>query len=118
MNAKVILCKCPRSKDLYGIRIEERNNDWIRTWAFKITENRATREGYEKARCSGSMQPTPEYPGCPYCGLISIAQCRCNKLFCFSVNSENLSTILSCPWCGQKSEYKTVDTIEFEGKGI
>jgi hypothetical protein len=96
------------------MRIEERNNDWVRTWAFKISENKAMNEGYESVKGSGSMQKTPEYPGCPYCGSFSIAQCSCGKLFCWS----SRSNAVSCPWCGQVGEYQAVKTIEFEGNKI
>ena len=34
-EASVILAKCAQDK-LYGIRIEKRDNDWVRTWAFKL----------------------------------------------------------------------------------
>jgi transcription elongation factor Elf1 len=96
------------------MRIEECNHDWVRTWAFKISERKATHEGYEKAKSSGSMQPTPEYPGCPYCGSMDIAQCACGKLFCWT---DETNTAV-CPWCGQKGEYHTVENIEFEGRGL
>ena len=36
-EASVILAKCAQDK-LYGIRIEKRDNDWVRTWAFKLKE--------------------------------------------------------------------------------
>ena len=114
MKASVTLAKCPRSKDLYGMRIEERENDWVRTWAFKISEQKAKHEGYESEKKSGSMQPTPEYPGCPYCGAMGIAQCSCGKLFCW--RSETGTAV--CPWCGQKEEYHAVKSIEVEGKGL
>lgn len=114
MNANVVLCKCPRSKNLFGMRIEERDNDWLRTWAFKITESKARHEGYEKTKSTGSMQPTPEYPGCPHCGALDIAQCSCGKLFCWY--GETNTAV--CPWCGQSGEYHTVKTIEFEGSGL
>ena len=39
-EASVIMAKCARDK-LYGIRIENRDNDCVRTWAFKIKEERA-----------------------------------------------------------------------------
>jgi len=114
MKASVTLAKCPRSKDLYGMRIEECENDWVRTWAFKISEQKAKHEGYESTKKSGSMNPTSEYPGCPYCGTMGIAQCSCGKLFCWC--SETSTAI--CPWCGQKGEYYIVKTIEVEGKGL
>jgi hypothetical protein len=117
MKAKVVLGKCPRSKGLYGMRIEERNNDWIRTWAFKITESKARNEGYESEKISGSMQPTPEYPGCPYCGSMTVAPCRCGKLFCFP-EWNGVSGTAVCPWCGRKGEFIAAEKIVVEGKGI
>ena len=41
-EASVILAKCAQDK-LYGIRIEKRDNDWVRTWAFKLKEKRRLR---------------------------------------------------------------------------
>ncbi len=115
MNANVVLCKCLKSKKLYGMRIEERDNDWFRTWAFKITENKAKHEGYEKMKIIGSLQPTLEYPGCPYCGTSNIVHCgTCGKMSCRSSESD----IFICPWCGQKGEIQLVDTIEFKGGGL
>jgi hypothetical protein len=114
VNAKVVLCKCPKSKGLFGIRVEERENDWVRTWAFKIDENKAKRERFEETKITGSMTPTPEYPGCPYCGSVSVARCSCGKLFCWSIETKTAV----CPWCEQKGEYQTAEKIEFEGNGI
>jgi len=114
MNAKVVLCKCPQTKGLYGVRIEERNNDWLRTWAFKISEKKAKNEKYENSKISGSLHSISEYPGCPYCSGMGIAQCSCGKLFCW--RSEVNSAV--CPWCEQKSDYRTVNSIEFDGSGL
>ena len=36
-EASVILAKCAQDK-LYGIRIEKRDNDWVRTWSLKLKE--------------------------------------------------------------------------------
>ncbi|MFP3088975.1 hypothetical protein LQZ21_01465 [Treponema sp. TIM-1] len=114
INANVVLCKCPSSKGVFGIRIEEREHDWVRTWAFKINESKAKREGFDKVKITSSMIAASEYPGCPYCGTMNIALCSCGKLFCWSGESGQLT----CPWCGQRDDYHTVDTIEFEGKGL
>lgn len=46
-EASVILAKCAQDK-LYGIRIEKRDNDWVRTWAFKLKEETAEKEGFVK----------------------------------------------------------------------
>ena len=47
-EASVILAKCAQDK-LYGIRIEKRDNDWVRTWAFKLKEETAEKEGFDKS---------------------------------------------------------------------
>ena len=39
MNAKAVLFKCPQTKGLYGVRIEERNNDWVRN-AMELIRDR------------------------------------------------------------------------------
>ena len=115
MEASVVLAKCQCSKDLYGMRIEKRNNDWVRTWAFKISEEKARREGYKKTRISGSMMETPEYPGCPYCGSRSFVKCSCGNLFCW----DGRASIVVCPWYGYKGEVGApVDRMEVEGGGL
>ena len=47
-EASVILAKCAQDK-LYGIRIEKRDNDWVRTWAFKLKEETAEKEAVANA---------------------------------------------------------------------
>jgi hypothetical protein len=121
LNAKVILCKCPRKHGsegsdakTFGIRIEEQRGDWVRTWAFKIDEDKAKREGFDKTPATGTLNLTPEYPGCPYCGTNNLAQCSCGKLFCWSGESN----LITCPWCGRKGEYKTVEKLSVKGGGF
>jgi hypothetical protein len=117
LNAKVVLCKCPKNHDgekasrLFGMRIEEQNRDWIRTWAFKIDAEKAHREGFDDEVTRGTMQPSSDYPGCPYCGTMGIAQCECGKIFCATTGK----TTLTCPWCGQTGEYHSVDKINVQG---
>ena len=122
LNAKVVLCRCPsKAKDgassrLFGIRIEERNSDWVRTWAFKINEDNAKREGYITERTTGSLSSTDGYPGCPYCGSHHFAQCSCGKLFCFQDKKQNSEKItLTCPWCNQTGDYHSVKTVHVQG---
>ena len=71
-EASVILAKCASDK-LYGIRIEKRDNDWVRTWAFKIKEEMAEKEGFDKVNFTGSFYTDEEYPGCPYCGAKNVS---------------------------------------------
>ena len=79
-EASVILAKCAQDK-LYGIRIEKRDNDWVRTWAFKLKEETAEKEGFDKINFTGSFYTDEEYPGCPYCGAKKCFVCgNCGKV--------------------------------------
>ena len=64
-EANVILAKCKKDQ-LYGIRIEKRENDWVRTWAFRLQEEMAEKEGFDKVQLTGSFYTDDDYPGCPY----------------------------------------------------
>ncbi|GHV31358.1 hypothetical protein FACS1894167_13620 [Synergistales bacterium] len=98
MNEAVIaLCKCKKSKKLYGVRFERTGaNDWQYTWAFPIKEATAQREGYGGTTITGNIEPAPGYPGCPYCGSKYFVVCQCGKLNC-NISTSNLFT---CEWCG------------------
>ena len=54
-KASVILAKCKQDKKLYGIRIEMRDDDWVRTWAFRLQEEMAEKEGFDQTNFSGSF---------------------------------------------------------------
>jgi hypothetical protein len=109
IKAKVVLCKCPRNKRLYGMRVEERGGDWVRTWSFKVDETAAKREGFDTETTRGTMHPTPDYPGCPYCGGMTLNQCTCGKIFCGKMGEA------TCPWCGATGIYSQVDKLSVQG---
>jgi hypothetical protein len=77
LNAKVIMAKCSSTNKAFGIRIEQRGKDWVRTWAFPINERKAKREGFDANTVSGSMDAAGEYPGCPHCGDKGFVKCGC-----------------------------------------
>jgi len=115
MEATVILCKCTK-QNTFGIRMESRHNDWYRTWAFKMDEKTAKREGFDKTIIRGSMPIDEKYPGCPYCGTYSFFQCQCGKLNCFTGNNvEEKSWEVTCNWCGKKLSVKTAHSFEVKG---
>ena len=101
MEAVVILGKCPKSNQLYGMRTQKMSDgDWWRTWVFPIDEARAKHEGYDQTQVMGHLYHTEEYRGCPYCGVKYFLQCsKCRKLSCY--NGEKKAT---CPWCGNKMD--------------
>lgn len=95
-EASVILAKCVQNKKLYGIRIEKRDNDWVRTWAFPIKEETAEKEGFDKINFTGSFYTDEEYPGCPYCGTKKCFVCgSCGKISCYDGSDK-----VVCSWCG------------------
>ena len=103
MVANVILARCAEYQKLFGIRIEKQGEDWLRTWAFPIDEVRAKHEGFDKTEISGSLEVTPDYPGCPYCNGVFLLQCTCGKMICCknktTGESEESYSVL-CEWCG------------------
>ena len=113
MEAAVVLAKCPKSRQIYGMRTQKMSDgDWWRTWAFPIDERRASQEGYDATQVFSGMGCTEEYPGCPYCGATGFVQCyRCGKLSCY-----NGEASLTCLWCGNKMD-SFVDATEFQLSG-
>ena len=113
INATVVLAKCPKTKKLYGMRVEQRGKDWVRTWAFPIDEQRAKHEGFEKNKVSGSMNAADGYPGCPHCGTNGFVLCGCGKISCWSGGNE--SKKYTCPWCGQTGVLRITEKFDVKG---
>lgn len=111
-QAKIILMKCPEGDKIYGVRIEEYEGDWYRTWAFPLDPKKASREGYDKNKFSGNLWPADEYPGCPHCRSVSFLKCEtCGKLSCWTGKER-----VRCPWCGTKGRIMQTDKkMEFGG---
>jgi hypothetical protein len=114
LNAKVILVKCAKTKKPYGIRIEERGRDWMRTWAFKIDERKAKHEGFDANTVTGSMNADDEYPGCPHCGGKGFVQCSCGKIGCFDDSTD----YYTCPWCGNSGKVQSAESFDVSGGGF
>ena len=112
--AKVALAKCQKSKQLFGIRMEQKGyGTWELTWAFALDARYARKEGYDKESVNGSFSCGPEYPGCPYCGSRQWVKCTCGKLGCW--HGEGMFT---CPWCGRSGEVVSVESMSIEGGGM
>lgn len=114
-EANVVLAKCRKSYQTYGIRIEYRTDDiWHCTWAFPITETGASNEGYGDTMISGRVEADSEFPGCPYCGGRGWVSCaNCGKLTCW--DDENLFT---CAWCKSSGKVVSAETFELKGGGF
>lgn len=114
MEAAVILAKCAKRNQIYGIRTQKmQDGDWWRTWAFPVDESRARREGYDVTEVQGNLYPTEGYPGCPFCGTVSFVQCnKCRRISCWHGESS-----VTCPWCGTGLENITLATEKFQVSG-
>jgi len=110
-EATVAACKCKESKKTYGVRFEKMaSGNWKYTWAFPMKASAAAREGYDQTVIVGDIEPTEEYPGCPYCGVKYFVICECGKLNC---NIGTANGTFKCEWCGLTGEI-----IDYAGSGF
>lgn len=76
IEATVALCKCGKVHKAYGVRFEKAGKKhWKYTWAFPIKESAAKHEGYDETTIIGKIEPTEDYPGCPYCKATTFVIC-------------------------------------------
>jgi len=118
LNATVVLSRCSKTKQCFGVRIEERGGDWIRTWAFPIDEKKAQREGFDKNAITGSLNVDKDFPGCPYCKSDIFIQCECGKSGCGGEIKQGLFFAkYTCPWCGKTLPIQFTDSVNVQGGG-
>ena len=110
-EARIAMCKCKEAKGkTFGVRFQRNENDWKYTWAFKMKESTAKREGYDNTEIMGNIYPDIDYPGCPYCKSRYFVVCgSCHHLNCNIDTGETFT----CDWCG-----KTGTLGGFDGDGI
>jgi hypothetical protein len=101
-NVVIIMSHCSRSRESFGIRFEEQGRGmWVADWAFPVRDTLARKEGYDHAEIKGTFAFDGKYPGCPYCGSISLIFCpRCERVSCYDGKSANVS----CGWCSFSSQ--------------
>jgi hypothetical protein len=80
----VVLARCQRTRDSYGIRIEEGRDAWLATWSFRVDESQFARSGYGRAAVvKSTLTLADSFRGCPYCEANSFVQCGgCRHLTC------------------------------------
>ena len=116
LSATVVLAKCTKTNKLYGMRAEQRGDDWVITWAFPIDEQKAKREGFTDNKISGSLKPVDGYPGCPHCGAMEWfldTSYHCGKMSCW----DGGATTHTCPWCGQTYGVQRINKVDVSGGG-
>jgi hypothetical protein len=112
VEASVYISKCNTSGKMWATRVERMGNEWVRTWAFPISEEIAKGEGFDKVSLSGEFPCTDEFQGCPYCGAFGFVKCgACGKL----TDDDGETDEFACNWCGNTGTLTTVDTMDFSG---
>jgi hypothetical protein len=102
----VILAKCQKTKENFGIRMENQvkkmdNRDvslWTATWTYKIKSDADAQNSGASSQLNleGDLFLVADnYPGCPYCKNSKLIQCaECSRTFCASADQ---NTVV-CPW--------------------
>lgn len=113
-EATVVMAKCTHSRECFGIRTEKKGGAWHQTWAFKLSPQAASREGYAEEPVSGRIIVDDEYPGCPYCKAMGWFNCgRCGKLTCHN----GRESFVTCAWCGNSGNTSAADSFDLKGGG-
>lgn len=96
VKALVGVAKCPRTNQLYGVRIET-TVKWMATWAFPIKPEIAKREGYAANQFPPDLIYSKDYPGCPYCrrfeDLVAISKPQGTRKLRISMSSSGYDDI-------------------------
>lgn len=105
--AQVLLTRCKKSKQLYGITIEQRNGkEWEMMYSFEIDEKHAKSEGFDKMMINADCYAGNTYRGCLSCGALGYVKCySCGKLTCYQSEQS-----VRCAWCNT-----IMDNIIYEG---
>jgi len=115
LNVKIVMFRCSKTQKCFGVRVEQRGKDWVRTWARPLDEAVAKREKLDENTISGSMTAVDGFPGCPHCGDGGFVQCgTCGKVGCYGGVKENQYT---CPWCKNKSGVTAAENFKLSGGG-
>lgn len=114
-NAFAVLGMCSRVNQPFGMTVDPISRSQMKiVWAFKISADKARREGYDKTSMRGSVVFDDEFPGCPYCESHDFYVCgNCGTVVCFN-NEEHVK----CPKCGNESDVVVSDEINLSGGGM
>lgn len=100
-NIVIVMGRCSRSKQGFGIRFERRGEDnWAATWAFPLAEGVGQREGYDQTEIGGRFSFDASFPGCPHCHSHNFFRCGCGRLACWTGEGH----VSLCPWCGTRGQ--------------
>lgn len=115
-EAFVTMGVCSKCKKPFGITVDkadERRNEYVFVWAFKINAEQAHREGYDSKTVHGSISFYDEYPGCPYCEEKRFYTCgQCGSIVCWHGERK-----VTCPKCGNSGSVTEAEEFDLKGGG-
>lgn len=114
-KAFVTTAMCSRSKQLFGITVDELcRGQYTFVWSFKLNEKRAQNEGFDKHSVKGGISFENDFPGCPYCGAKNFVFCgKCGSISCY--HGEGTTTCLKC---GYTSRVETTESFDIKGGSL
>jgi hypothetical protein len=112
VDAQIFISRCGSTGKLFATRVERRGGEWVRTWAFPISEEVAKSEGFDQVKLSGNFPCDDDFKGCPYCGNIGFVHCgACEKITCYDGRAE----IFTCQWCKNSGNLTMVESMDLSG---
>ena len=115
-DAFVVMAQCNKTKQCIGVTFNPINSRLYRImWSFKIKEDTARKEKYDKKSVNGNIDVDVDFQGCPYCGAKQFYFCgKCGKMVCY----DGVSEIATCPNCNNQSTLQVADNFHIEGGGF
>ena len=113
-NAFATMAICDKHNKPYGITVDKvRKGQYKFVWAFKISADKAHREGFDAMHVSGAIDLDPEYPGCPYCKSKQFIVCsNCGTVSCY-----HGARSFTCPGCHASGEVTAAESFDLRGGG-
>lgn len=112
-EAFAVMAVCEETHQPFGITVDCTGPRRYRfVWPFRISEEQARREGYDRHTVTDSVTLDNCYPGCPHCGSRRFWLCACGKVVCW-----HGQPTVTCPCCGRTGELAATEEVELNGGG-
>lgn len=110
-EAFAIKAICEKTRQTFGITVDQKDGSNVFTWAFKISPSQVKHERLGKMHVQGTVTYDANFNGCPYCGSQQFYIChRCKTVVCY--HGEEYVT---CPNCGYSSSLRMSDNVDLSG---
>lgn len=115
-RADVVVSRCARTNQHYGMRVEEQSALWVVTWAFPMSPSSAARQRQQGAAIEGGISCAGSFPGCPHCGAQGFVRCGgCEAITCSANPAPGAE--FRCAWCGNEGLIAEEPINSLQGRG-